>query len=107
MHITNFLGGAIGALATGLAVLSWGSYGVSVGTTLYHAIRRCQDYRPKPCKHPTCQYLSPCPDFLCQNVEKNKDYIEIEKEKMKTELNKIDALVLNGKAHDCILIFYY
>jgi hypothetical protein len=30
-------------------------------------------------------------------VKENKDYIEKEKEKVKTELNNIDASVLNGK----------
>ena len=72
---------------------------MSVGSTLYHAVRNCKDYRPKPCKQPTCQYLSPCPHLPCQNAEKNKAYVDQEKETMKAALNQIDALVLRGKVY--------
>jgi hypothetical protein len=97
-HLT-FSGGLFSAISAGLTIASWSSYGVSLSSSIYHAIRRCEDYRPKPCKHPTCQYISPCPDFLCQSSEKNKDYVDQSKVKMKAALDEIDALVLHGKVN--------
>ena len=97
LSIFSFLGGVFSLLSKTLTVASWTSYGVSMSATVYHAIRQCKDYRPKPCEHPTCKYLSPCPDFLCQSPEDNKDYVDKQKEKTKEELNHIDDLLLEGK----------
>ena len=68
-----------------------------MSATVYHAIRKCEDYRPSPCKDPTCEYLSPCPDFLCQSPEKNKDYVDQQKVATKAALDEIDSLLLDGK----------
>lgn len=93
----SFLGGLFSLISKGLTIASWTSYGVSMSATVYHAIQKCEDYRPKPCKYPICKYLSPCPDFLCQSPEENKEYVDQQKEKMKAELDQIDALLLDGK----------
>ena len=95
----HILGGLFSAVSTGLTVASWSAYGASMGVTIYHAIQRCEDYTPKPCKHPTCHYLSSCPDFLCQSSEKNKNYVDQSKVKMKASLNEIDSMILRGKRY--------
>ncbi|XP_028397877.1 uncharacterized protein LOC114521592 [Dendronephthya gigantea] len=88
--------GLFSGISKGLTLASWSSYGASMGVTVYHAIRRCEDYRPKPCKHPRCLYLTPCPDFLCQSSENNKNYVDQEKVKMKKQLDEIDASLLRA-----------
>ena len=93
------LGGLFTGISKGLTIASWTSYGASMSVTVYHAIRRCEDYRPKPCKDPTCLYLTSCPDFLCQSSEKNKNYVDQEKVKMKETLDQIDASLLRGNEY--------
>ncbi|CAB3984951.1 Hypothetical predicted protein [Paramuricea clavata] len=82
----RFSGGS--AFRLGLSISSGTAFALSTGTTLYHAIRKCKDYRPHDCKSPNCQYLS-CPS-TCKGPDTNREYVEDERKAVKAKLTVMD-----------------
>lgn len=83
------------AIRTSLGLIAAGSFGLSVGSTVYHAIRKCKDYRPKPCDSYNCRYLTSCPS-LCNSPSDNRKLVTDERAKIKKKLDAMDKMQLNG-----------
>ena len=76
------------AFRLGLAISSGTAFALSTGSTIYHAIRKCKDYRPENCDRPVCNYHT-CPS-TCHGPETNRKYVEKERENLKKDLDGMD-----------------
>ena len=76
------------AFRLGLTLSSGAAFALSTGSTVYHAIQKCKDYRPKNCPQPVCNYHA-CPD-TCHGPETNREYVDSERENLKKDLDGMD-----------------